>query len=138
MIWPVICPSLFIGLNSLSFATVAIFYINIFQIASDSSSSIQSTGKDNELKMAVKMSAVVLTDFFCWVPLAFVCMLVQCGVTTVGPEMYAWTVGLILPINSALNPFLYTIATIIADRLGQKKKEKSLQKQNKLLHDQEE
>ena len=66
--------------------------------------------------MAVKMSIVVLTDFFCWVPLAVVCLLVQCGVFTVGPEMYAWTVGLILPINSALNPFLYTLATLIGDQ----------------------
>ena len=108
----------FIGLNSLCFSAVAVFYINIFQIASTSSSSIQSTAKGNELKMAVRMSAVVLTDFCCWVPLAFVCLLVQCGATTVGPDMYAWTVGLILPINSALNPFLYTLATVIADRLG--------------------
>ncbi len=68
--------------------------------------------------MALKMSAVVMTDFLCWVPLAFMCSLVQCGAFTVGPEMYAWMVGLVLPINSAINPFLYTFASIIADRFG--------------------
>ncbi len=107
----------FIGLNCLCFVVVPIFYVNIFQIANYSSSSIQSTAKSNELRMAMKMSAVVLTDFLCWVPLAFVCLLVQCGAFTVGPEMYVWTIGFILSINSALNPFLYTLAAIISDRL---------------------
>ena len=65
----------------------------------------------------ISTSAVVMTDFMCWVPLAFMCLLVQCGVFTVGPETYAWMVGLVLPINSAINPFLYTFASIITDHL---------------------
>ncbi|XP_072050237.1 G-protein coupled receptor GRL101-like [Amphiura filiformis] len=100
----------YIGINLICFATIAVFYIRIFQIARSSSKKVQSTAEKKELRMAFKMSTVVLTDFFCWVPLALVCLFVQCSAFTVGPEMYAWTVGLILPINSAINPFLYTLA----------------------------
>jgi len=34
-------------------------------------------------------------------------------------EVYAWTAVLILPINSALNPFLYTLSAIIAAKVKQ-------------------
>lgn len=31
--------------------------------------------------------------------------------TTIPGEMYAWTIVFILPVNSALNPILYTISS---------------------------
>ena len=115
---------IFIGLNSICFITIAVFYVLIFQEAYQSSKSVQSTAVDREKRMAIKMSAVVLTDFMCWVPLAFICLLVQCGAFSVGPEAYAWIVGLVLPINSAINPFLYTLASIIADYVSKVNKKK--------------
>ena len=33
-------------------------------------------------------------------------------------EVYAWTAVLILPINSALNPFLYTLSAVLAKKVG--------------------
>ena len=106
----------FIGFNLTCFAALAVVYTRIFQVASISSTAIQSTKKNQEMRMALKMSVVVLTDFLCWVPLAFVCLFVQCGISTVGPELYSWTVGLILPINSCLNPFLYTLAVVLVNK----------------------
>ena len=108
---------IFIGFNLTCYISIAAFYIQIFQLASNSSKSVQSSAKQNEMKMAIKMSSVVLTGFFCRVPLSILCVLVQCGVFTVGPETYVWIVGLILPINSSLNPFLYTLGSTIADCL---------------------
>ena len=110
----------FVGFNLTCFIALPVFYIRVFQIASGSSKTVQSTAKSQEIRMAVKMSVVVLTDFFCWVPLALVCLFVQCGAFTVGPEFYSWTVGLILPINSCLNPFLYTVAVILQNRRTKK------------------
>ena len=107
----------FIGFNLLCFIALAVLYIQIFYLARSSSQSVQSSAQNKEIKMALKMSAIVLTDFFCWIPLAIVCVLVQCSAITVGPDMYAWIVGLILPINSAINPFLYTLASLIAEKL---------------------
>ena len=78
------------------------------------SSRLTAIGKDvtrerRELRMALKMSLIVFTDFLCWVPLLMVCILAQFELITVKPEVYAWTVAFVLPINSAINPFLYTI-----------------------------
>jgi hypothetical protein len=33
-------------------------------------------------------------------------------------DVYAWTAVFILPINSALNPFLYTLSAVIGKRVG--------------------
>ena len=32
--------------------------------------------------------------------------------------VYAWTAVLVLPINSALNPFLYTLSAILGKKVG--------------------
>ena len=32
--------------------------------------------------------------------------------------VYAWTAVLVLPINSALNPFLYTVTAILGKKVG--------------------
>ena len=32
--------------------------------------------------------------------------------------VYAWTAVLVLPINSALNPFLYTLTAILGKKVG--------------------
>ena len=116
----------FIIVNLICFLSVAYCYLSIFTIArSSAKAASRNQGIQNELKMAMKMSAVVLTDFFCWVPLISLCILVQFGVIVVSAELYAWTVAFILPINSSINPFLYTLASIISDRLF-KPKAKSL------------
>ena len=118
----------FIGFNLTCFAALAVVYTRIFQVAINSTTAIQSTKKNQEMRMALKMSVVVLTDFLCWVPLAFVCLFVQCGIFTVGPELYSWTVGLILPINSCLNPFLYTMAVILVNRSSKLRKKQARSK----------
>ena len=33
----------------------------------------------------------------------------MCEALEVPPDVFAWIVGFVLPINSAINPFLYTI-----------------------------
>ena len=108
----------FIIVNLICFLSVAYCYVSIFAIArSSAKAAARNQDIQNELKMAMKMSAVVLTDFFCWVPLICLCILVQFGVIVVSAELYAWTVAFILPINSSINPFLYTLASLISDRL---------------------
>ena len=109
---------IFIVVNLMCFIFVAYCYISLFLIARASAKAAsRNQGLQNELKMAMKMSAVVLTDFFCWMPLIFLCILVQFGVIVVSAELYAWTVAFIFPINSSINPFLYTLSSLISDRL---------------------
>ena len=61
-------------------------------------------------KMARKMFMIVLTDFCCWMPVILMGILAQCGVN-IPVVAYVWVVVLILPINSSVNPYLYTFST---------------------------
>jgi len=51
-------------------------------------------------------------------------ILAQGRVIIVDPVIYAWTVAFILPINSAVNPFLYTLMEIISNYRDKKRKGK--------------
>ena len=110
--------TLFIGVNFTCFCLVAIMYLIIFKTAKESA---RNTGRKqhelDEIRMALRMSAVVLTDFCTWVPLILVCILVQADVIMVDPVVYSWTVAFIIPINSAINPFLYTIISLLQKKV---------------------
>ena len=71
------------------------------------------------------MALLVATDFACWMPIIIMGILSQTGAVTLDPSLYAWTVILIVPINSSINPFLYTFIMYIDDRKKKKKKRKS-------------
>ena len=122
---PIYSIVVFIGINLVCFFIVAFCYMYIFIKANETSEGAGRTlDRDEQVRMAKKMFAIVFTDFCCWVPLSFICILVQCGVMTVSPEMYAWTVGFILPINSSINPFLYVLYETISEHLKKKREEK--------------
>ena len=97
-------------------------YIGIFltvrQIAKQAG---RNQSQREELQLAIKMGLIVLTDMMCWLPIIVLSILVQTGRHTVSPHVYTWIVTVILPINSAINPFLYTLATAIFDALQKHK-----------------
>ncbi|XP_072024617.1 uncharacterized protein [Amphiura filiformis] len=111
--------AIFLGLNLFCFLIVAICYLQIFITVKRSSK--KAGGKsDKEVKLAIKMAVIIWTDFCCWVPIAILGILVQSGAVDISPVVYAWIVTFILPINSSVNPFLYTIATLTTERLRQR------------------
>jgi len=57
--------------------------------------------------MARKVQRLVLTDALCWIPTCICAYLYIAGVN-LSDELYAYTAILILPINSCLNPIVYT------------------------------
>ena len=119
----------FIAVNFCCFVIVACCYVYIFIKAKSSAegasrAQVPKQARNEDLRMARKMFAIVFTDFCCWVPLSFVCILTQSGAIEVSPEMYAWTVGFILPINSSINPFLYVLYESISDHLKKKQEKK--------------
>ena len=55
-----------------------------------------------------RIARIILTDFFCWVP---ICLMTFCGLSgavTIPTWMYSFTAVVLLPINSALNPIIYS------------------------------
>lgn len=104
--------SIFIGLNLLAFLFISLAYLAIFLSAVKSSSSIRSTNVKRESALAKRVAFIILTDFCCWMPVIVVGILSLTG-SFHDPEkqVYMWMAVFVLPVNSSVNPILYTIAT---------------------------
>ncbi|XP_022094039.1 G-protein coupled receptor GRL101-like [Acanthaster planci] len=119
---------LFLGVNLLCFLVVALCYLIIFIKVRQSyqrvkGSRIRGSGtlhqsNKEEMNMALRMAVIVGTDFCCWMPVIIMGLLSQTGAVTIQPHMYAWTVVFVLPINSSINPYLYTIFSVISARIS--------------------
>ncbi|XP_022079238.1 uncharacterized protein LOC110973075 isoform X2 [Acanthaster planci] len=102
----------FLGVNLVCFLVVFCCYVAIFVSVRRTSKMVRkSSHRNREIKMAVKMALIVGTDFACWMPVIIMGILSQTNTIEIGADMYGWIVVFILPINSSLNPYLYTIYT---------------------------
>eukprot|EP00057_Strongylocentrotus_purpuratus_P033131 XP_790309.2 PREDICTED: G-protein coupled receptor GRL101 isoform X1 [Strongylocentrotus purpuratus] len=114
---------LFLGINLNCFLFILICYIIIFVQVRRSAKNIgkdrnRGSPHDQEVRMAFKMAVIVGTDFLCWMPVIIMGILSQARLVELPVSLYAWSAVFILPINSTLNPYLYTFTEFI----GQKKK----------------
>ena len=122
---------LFIGVNLFCFIIITFCYLHIFiTVQKTSRAAGRTTRQKEEARMAIKMAVIVLTDFFCWMPLIFLSILVQFGQIVVSPNTYAWVVTFILPINSAVNPFLYTLTMTLSQYIRDRNKANSTKQRN--------
>ena len=115
--------AIFTALNSICFVVVCVCYTGIF-VSTIQTAKQAGRARDTkqERKMAIKMGAIVITDLACWAPIIILSILVQSGRHVVTPRVYTWIVTFVLPINSAINPFLYTLAALIFDFVNKKTK----------------
>ena len=108
--------AVFAGLNLVCFTIVGICYLLI--VISVRRSAIQngrSVRLSEEIRLTMKISLIVLTDLCCWVPLGVLAILVQLGIVTTSPMAYVWITTFVLPLNSCINPFLYTLASVVPE-----------------------
>ncbi|XP_072018381.1 uncharacterized protein [Amphiura filiformis] len=118
--------AIFLGINLVCFLTIFVCYAAMFISVKISSKSVQrNQSEGDDIKIAIKMAAIVGTDFICWMPVIIMGVLSQTGTAVIPLEMYTWSVVFILHINSSLNPYLYTIASRIADMRKNKKEQPS-------------
>ena len=107
--------AVFLGLNCICYLIILGCYI---QIVRDVGKSSKRAGRSQETKQQIrlttKVTAIVATDFCCWFPIIILGILVQTRVIALPPSVYAWCVTFVLPINSAINPYLYTVAEIVS------------------------
>ena len=68
------------------------------------------------MQLTTKMALVVGTDFVCWMPIIIMGVLASSNLVQIPADIYAWTAVFILPLNSALNPYLYTLSTVLQRR----------------------
>ena len=57
--------------------------------------------------MQLKIMFLVLTDALCWLPICVTCMISFAGVK-IPDTMYFASACILLPINSAINPLIYS------------------------------
>ena len=113
--------AIFLGLNLVCFMIIFVCYIIIFAYIKISRKRVKrGSRREEDLKIAIRMAAIVGTDFICWMPVIIMGILSQTGLAVIPLQMYTWCVVFILPINSSLNPYLYTLASLFSEHRSQR------------------
>nr|XP_019959372.1 PREDICTED: relaxin receptor 1 [Paralichthys olivaceus] len=103
---------IFLGLNLVAFLIIVLAYASMFY-------NIQRTGTQTtkysnhikkEVTIAKRFFSIVVTDSLCWIPI-FILKILSLLQVEIPGTISSWVVIFILPINSALNPILYTLTT---------------------------
>ncbi|KAK0066324.1 G-protein coupled receptor GRL101, partial [Biomphalaria pfeifferi] len=100
----------FIVLNFVSFLLIASSYLWMFSVAKKTRSAVRCAESKTDSAMAKRMTLIVMTDFCCWVPIIVLGFISLAG-TRADDQVYAWIAVFVLPLNSAMNPVIYTLST---------------------------
>ncbi|XP_058055872.1 relaxin receptor 2-like [Anopheles bellator] len=101
---------LFILVNTFSLLFIGISYLRMLQAIRVSRNETRNTLNCREKVVARRFAIIVATDCVCWMPVIVVKLVALAGYE-ISPSLYAWLAVLVLPVNSALNPVLYTLTT---------------------------
>uniref|UniRef100_A0A8D8P919 Relaxin receptor 2 n=1 Tax=Culex pipiens TaxID=7175 RepID=A0A8D8P919_CULPI len=101
---------LFILVNTFSLVFIGTSYLRMLQAIRVSRNEVRNTLNCREKIVARRFAIIVATDCLCWMPVIVV-KLVALGGVRISPSLYAWLAVMVLPVNSALNPVLYTLTT---------------------------
>ena len=97
-----------ISVNFVNFMFIAISYVIIYKRTTNTpmrSASNHSAKRDATMQR--RIARIIASDFVCWVPICVMVYLSLSGVE-IGDVAYIVSACVLLPINSAFNPFLYS------------------------------
>ncbi|XP_078601657.1 relaxin receptor 1-like [Branchiostoma floridae x Branchiostoma japonicum] len=102
---------IFLGVNFTSLLIILSAYTGMFISIQRTRRSIASSFTTfGDMSFATRFFFIVLTDSLVWIPITALKFLAFTSLKISG-SMYAWIVIFILPINSAINPILYSLTT---------------------------
>ncbi|XP_070198472.1 G-protein coupled receptor GRL101-like [Littorina saxatilis] len=102
--------------NFILFVAIACGQAVIYwSIRANSMASQDTTNASRDLTVVRRLITVVISDFLCWFPIGVLGLMAYNGVTVPGEVNVAMAI-FVLPLNSALNPFLYTLNIVIEKR----------------------
>ncbi|XP_070206372.1 G-protein coupled receptor GRL101-like [Littorina saxatilis] len=102
--------------NFVLFLLIAAGQASIYaSVRANSMSDSDSTLKSRDASVARRLIAIAVTDFLCWFPIGLLGLLAVDGVGVSGEVNVALAI-IALPVNSALNPFLYTLNKMLEHR----------------------
>ncbi|XP_026823955.1 relaxin receptor 1 isoform X2 [Ooceraea biroi] len=99
---------IFLGLNLLGLMIIGYVYAAMFASIWRTRHATPLSVGDSEF--ALRFFLIVLTEAVCWAPIIALKILAMMKYP-VPPDLHAWIVIFILPVNSAINPLLYTFTT---------------------------
>ncbi|XP_011707862.1 PREDICTED: relaxin receptor 1 [Wasmannia auropunctata] len=99
---------IFLGLNLIGLMIIGYVYVAMFASIWRTRRATPLSVGDSEF--ALRFFLIVLTDAACWAPIIALKILAMMKYP-VPPDLHAWIVIFILPVNSAINPLLYTFTT---------------------------
>ena len=104
---------IFVGLNFVSFVYILVPYFVMLITVKNTSKKVRSTNMKGESQMARRVLFIILIDFLCWMPVVLIGVLSLLGKFH-DPEKqaYIWIAVFVLPVNSSINPILYTFSTL--------------------------
>ena len=110
-----------------SFGTIIIFNLALciaislgqlsiyWSIRSNAMETVGPTSTSRDLTVARRLITVVVSDFLCWFPIGVLGLMANSGTPVPGEVNVAMAI-FVLPLNSALNPFLYTFNMLMEKR----------------------
>ena len=110
-----------IVLNFILFMLIAMGQLGIFTAIKMSVVKTSNDRKSSEMILAYRLATVVVSDFFCWFPIGVLGIL-AINDFPVPSEVNVALAIFVLPLNSALNPFLYTLNAVLEKRRAQRLK----------------
>ena len=106
-----------ITINFLSFFFIAVSYICMFIKSKKTKIATRNNQREKQQsRMQRRISRIIITDFLCWIPICIMAFVKLSGFY-LDDVAYIVSAGLLLPINSAFNPFLYSS---LLDKLKEK------------------
>ncbi|KAL8580965.1 hypothetical protein ACOMHN_017532 [Nucella lapillus] len=107
--------SVLIVLNFITFVFVSVGQALIYWTIQNNALKTDSTKVSQDMTIARRLITIAVTDFLCWFPIGLCGLLALAG-TPIPGEVNVVLAIFVLPLNSAINPFLYTLNTLAEKR----------------------
>ncbi|KAL8617267.1 hypothetical protein ACOMHN_067704 [Nucella lapillus] len=107
--------SVLIVLNFIVFLFISAGQAFIYWSIQENAMKTDSTKASRDMTIARRLVTIAVTDFMCWFPIGVCGMLALAGIPIPGEVNVALAV-FVLPLNSAVNPFMYTFNTLAEKR----------------------
>nr|KAG5709114.1 hypothetical protein BaRGS_028570 [Batillaria attramentaria] len=122
----------FVVLNFFLFLLIGAGQLFIYHAIRNTPMASKTLRRKQDMAIARRLFLIVFSDFCCWFPIGLMGLLVFYG-TPIPGEVNVWAAVFILPVNSAINPFLYTLSMLV-ERWVKRREEKRVEKMLAKLH----
>lgn len=103
----------YLGVNFSAVMVIIALYAHMYTMIIDGRQSARpvlfKAEKREDAILAIRFFFIVVTDCLCWIPIVVIKIMALSNVS-ISASIYGWLVVFIIPINSALNPIVYTLA----------------------------